>query len=95
MNKIIGVTDLQRKFRKVFEEVAQRKVPYILTRGSRPEVVMVPYDQFVRYAQVDEAGVLQRFDIMLEHLAHANAHFPESEVEADLQNATRAVRKRR
>ena len=36
MNKIIGVTDLQRKFKKAFDEVAEEHVPYILTRGSRP-----------------------------------------------------------
>jgi prevent-host-death family protein len=95
MNRIIGVTELQRKFRAVFEEVVQRKTPYVLTRGSRPEAVMIPYDQYVRYAQADEAGVMDRFDRMLERMAAANASYSEKEVEADLAEATRTVRKRK
>jgi len=95
MNKIIGVTEFQRKFRLVFDEVVQRKIPYILTRGSRPEVVMIPYDQYLKYVQIDEAGVLARFDKLVERMAVANARYSEAEVEADLVEATRAVRQRK
>jgi len=94
MNKIIGVTELQRNFRAVFDEVVQRKTPYVLTRGSRPEAVMIPYEQYLRYVQADEEGVLARFDKLVERMAAVNAHYSEAEVEADLSEATRAVRKR-
>ena len=60
MDKIIGVTELQRKFRSVFDEVVRQHVPYILTRGSRPEEVLIPYDHYIRFMRADEAGVLQR-----------------------------------
>ena len=93
MNKIIGVTELQRNFRAVFDEVVQRKIPYILTRGSRPEVVMIPYEQYLKFVQADEAGVLARFDKLLERIAVVNARYSEEEVEADLAAATRSVRK--
>jgi len=93
MNKIIGVTELQRNFRAVFDEVVQRKIPYILTRGSRPEVVMIPYEQYLKFVQADEAGVLARFDKLLERMAVVNARYSEEEVEADLVGATRIVRK--
>jgi len=93
MNKIIGVTELQRNFRAVFDEVVQRKIPYILTRGSRPEVVMIPYEQYLKFVQADEAGVLARFDKLLERIAVVNARYSEEEVEADLTAATRSVRK--
>ncbi len=43
MDKIIGVTELQRKFRSVFDEVVHKHVPYIITRGNRPEAVLIPY----------------------------------------------------
>jgi hypothetical protein len=56
---------------------------------------MIPYDQYVRYAQADEAGVMDRFDRMLERMAAANASYSEKEVEADLAEATRTVRKRK
>ncbi len=35
MHRIIGVTDLQRRFRTVLDEVVADRVPYVLTRGSR------------------------------------------------------------
>jgi len=70
-------------------------LPIILTRGSRPEVVMIPYEQYLKYVQTDEAGVLTRFDKLLERMAVVNANYSEEEVEADLIEATRAVRKRK
>ena len=95
MNRIIGVTELQRRFRSVFDDVVQKQIPYILTRGSRPEAVMIPYEQYLRFVQADEAGVLARFDRLSARMAQANAGYPDEEVEADLREAQRLVRTRR
>lgn len=95
MDKIIGVTELQRKFRAVFDEVARKHTPYILTRGSRPEAVLIPYDQYVRLMRADEAGVLKRFEALLDRMAHQNAKYSEAEVETDLLEATKTVRSRK
>lgn len=92
MNPIIGVTDFQRQFKRVFDTVVVDRVPYILTRGSRPEVVMLPYDQFLNYEKVNEAGVLKRFEAMLARMDAAQANIPDAELEADLKDATRTVR---
>ena len=40
MQKIIGVTDLQRQFKTVLDEVADQHVPYVLIRGSQPRAVI-------------------------------------------------------
>jgi prevent-host-death family protein len=90
MNKIIGVTELQRQFRTIFDEVAKRHVPYVLTRGSRPEAVLIPYDQYLKFAQADEAGVLKRFDALVERMDAVNARYSDAQVEADLQAASKA-----
>jgi len=95
MNKIIGVTDLQRKFRKIFDEVAEDHVPYILTRGSRPEAVLIPYEQYMKYIQIDESGVLRRFNELLTKMAEVNAEYSAEEVEKDIQSARKTVRSRR
>lgn len=95
MNKIIGVTELQRKFRSVFDEVVERHTPYILTRGSRPEAVLMSYDQYLKFVQADEAGVLKRLDNMLARMAVVNAKYSDEEVAADLKEATRIVRSRK
>ncbi|MBK9093343.1 MAG: type II toxin-antitoxin system Phd/YefM family antitoxin [Anaerolineae bacterium] len=41
MHQIIGVTDLQRRFRTILDEVVKNHVPYVLTRGSRPEAAII------------------------------------------------------
>ena len=92
MDKIIGVTEFQRKFRTVFDEVAKERTAYILTRGSRPEVVMIPYDRYQKFVEVDEPEVLVRFDKLRQRMAEVNARFSDEEVEKDLREAQRAVR---
>jgi len=95
MDRIIGVTDFQRNFRAIFDEVAREKTPYVLTRGSRPEVVMIPYEQYLRLAGLDESGVLARFDRAMARLAAANENYSDDEIAADLAAATKAVRSRK
>lgn len=95
MDKIIGVTELQRNFRAIFEQVAREHTAYILTRGSRPEVAMIPYDEYMQFAQQRQAEVHQRFDDMLARMAKVNAQYSDAEIEANLEEATRIVRARR
>lgn len=92
MQKIIGTTDLQRNFRAVLDEVVQDLVPYVLTRGSRPEAVLVPYADYLRYQQLQERDVLRRVDALLIRLAEQNAAFDESEVAADVAEAVAEAR---
>ena len=95
MDRIIGVTELQRKFRAVFDEVTKRRVPYILTRGSRPEAVMIPYKQYTEFVRLDEAGVTNRLERLLKRMSEANAVYTEREIETDLIEATKQIRKRK
>ena len=95
MDRIIGVTELQRKFSTIFNEVARRHTPYVLTRGSRPEVVMIPYEQYLKYVQLDEKGVIERLDRALAYMAEVNAQYSDEQVEADLIEATGTVRPRK
>ncbi len=95
MDRIVGVTDLQRNFRAIFDEVARKHTPYILTRGSRPEVVMIPYALYLRLAALEESNVLARFDRTIARLAEANASYSDDEIAADLAEATKTVRGRR
>ena len=87
MNKIIGVTELQRRFKKVLDEVVERGIPYVLTRGSRPEAALLPYNEFRRYQEFQEREVLIRFDRLVERMAAQNERFSEEEVEADIRIA--------
>jgi prevent-host-death family protein len=90
--KIIGVTDLQRGFRKVIDEVAEERVPYILTRGSRPEAVLVPYDEYQRLQALQEKEIVYELDRLLERNTARTAQIDEDEVAADTARARREVR---
>jgi prevent-host-death family protein len=87
MQKIVGVTELQRSFRKIFDEVIRKRTPVILTRGSRPEAVLISYEDFLRFQELQESEVLARFDQVWERLAQRNAEASEDEITADLEAA--------
>jgi prevent-host-death family protein len=92
MEKIIGVTDLQRNFRAIFDEVAYKRMPFVLTRGSRPEVVLIPYADYLRYQQLQESDALRRVDSLLANLVEKNAGYSPDEVDADVEAAIREAR---
>jgi prevent-host-death family protein len=87
MQKIIGVTELQRRFRSVFDEVAKKHVPYVLTRGSRPEAAIIPYEEFLRFQALKEQDLLARFDQLMARMAEQNAAVSEEEIAADVAAA--------
>ncbi len=95
MNKIIGVTELQRNFRSVFDEVVKNHTPYVLTRGSRPEAAIIPYDQYLEYLQAHEQDIHARFNAMLKRMEQVNAKYSDEEVEQDVEAASRIVKARR
>lgn len=90
--KIIGVTELQRRFRAVFDEVREDRVPYVLTRGSRPEAVLLPYEEYQRLEQLDEKEVVYRFDRLLERAGQRNENVPDEDVIEDVRRARAETR---
>ncbi|MCC6300346.1 MAG: type II toxin-antitoxin system prevent-host-death family antitoxin [Anaerolineales bacterium] len=87
MQKIIGVTELQRQFRSFFEDVVRKRIPLVLTRGSRPEAVLLPYEDYQRYQQMQESEALARFDQVWNRLDQLNASFSDDEIAADIEAA--------
>lgn len=87
MQEIIGVTELQRKFRAFFDEVVLKRKPLILTRGSRPEAVLIPYEDYLRFQQMQEAETLAHFDRVWQRLAEANAAYSIEEITTDIETA--------
>ncbi len=87
MQRIIGVTELQRRFRSVFDQVVRRNTPYVLTRGSRPEAALISYEEFLRYQALREQDVLARFDRLVARMAEQSATSSEDEVATDVTAA--------
>ncbi len=56
-----------------------------MTRGSHPETVLIPYEDYLRYQQMTESEVLANFDKVWERLGALNAEFSEEEIAADIE----------
>lgn len=93
MQKIIGVTELQRRFRSVFDEVSKKRIPYILTRGSRPEAVLIPYEEYLQFQELQEDDILKRFDRLMARMERQNRGFSEQEVVSDVEAARAELNK--
>lgn len=91
MDRIIGVTDLQRHFKTVIDEVAEQGVPYVLTRGSRPEAVLLPYEEYVRLRALQEKEIVFDLDRLLERMRRQTGTIEESEVVGDVDRARSEV----
>ena len=87
MQKIIGVTELQRRFRAIFDEVVRKQTPVILTRGSRPEAVLISYQDYLRFQEIQESEVLAHFDQVWDRLSEANAAYNDEEIATDIESA--------
>lgn len=84
MHRIIGVTELQSRFRSVFDQVTKKNTPYVLTRGSRPEAALISYEEFLRFQALQEQDVLRLFDRLVARMAEQNAAISEEEVAVDV-----------
>lgn len=90
MQRIIGVTDFRRRFRAVLDEVVGRHVPYVLTRRSRPEAALIPYEDFLRFRELEERDVLRLFDRCRARLARRNAEISDEDLARDVARARAA-----
>lgn len=90
MQEIVGVTELQRRFRTFFDKVVRKRTPIILTRGSRPEAALIPYEDYLRFQQMQETEVLARFDQVWNRLSKVNSTYQDEEILADIEAARTA-----
>jgi hypothetical protein len=56
---------------------------------------MIPYEQYRKFIEVDEAEILARFDRLQKRMEEANREYSDEEVENDLREATAVVRARK
>ena len=93
VQRIIGVTELQRRFRSVIDDVAKAGVPYILTRGSRATAALVPYEEYQRLQALHEKEIGFDLDRLLARMRGLNAARAEGEVLEDLRRARKEARR--
>lgn len=64
------------------QRVARENIPFVLTRGSRPEAAFTPYEEFLRFRALQEHDVLARFGRLVSRLAEQSAAVSEEEAAA-------------
>lgn len=69
------------------EGVVRKGTSLILTLDSRPEAVLIPYEDFLRFQQMQESEVSARFDKVWDRSAEINAELRENEIAADIKLA--------
>jgi len=89
MTKTIAVADFTER---VVDEVADRHVPYILTRDQEPRAAIVPYEDFLRFWELVRTDVHGRFEKVKAEMREISADFSEEEVAADVAAALAEVR---
>lgn len=93
VQKIIGVTELQRRLRSVIDDVTKGRVPYVLTRGSRAEAALLPYEDYQHLQALHEKEVGFELDRLLDRMRRRNANRSEDEVRKDIRRARAEVRR--
>ncbi|MDI6716965.1 MAG: type II toxin-antitoxin system Phd/YefM family antitoxin [Actinomycetota bacterium] len=66
MSKIIGVTQARSKLGEIVSDVAKKKEPYILTKGSKPEAVIISYEEYLAIKEQEKKLWNERFELALE-----------------------------
>jgi prevent-host-death family protein len=87
MQHIVGVTELQRRFKSFFDQVVRKRIPIVLTRGSRPEAALIPYEDYLQFQQMRESEVLAGFDKVWARLDELNEEYSDDEIADDIEAA--------
>lgn len=87
MQKTVTVAELGERFRSVFNEVTENHTPYVVTRGQKPEAVLVPYEEFLRLLRHSDDQILRRFDEVRARIRERTASLSDEEVAADVAAA--------
>ena len=85
MHQIVSETELQCRFRSFFDQVVKKRTSIILTRRSRPEAVLIPYEDYLRFREMQETEMLARFDQVWDRLDKLNATYSNVEIAADIK----------
>lgn len=61
MAKVVGVTEARANLKEILDTVKEGEA-CILARGSRPEAVLIPYEDFLRLEEAKRGDWNRRFD---------------------------------
>ena len=66
MEKIIGITEARIKIKDLVDKVSEKNEAFIIARESRPQAVLISYDEYVRNKEIIEENKKFRLEKVLE-----------------------------
>lgn len=88
----VTTTDIQRGFPKILAGLDE---PVIIIRDSRPKAVIVEYEDYLDLKKAKEMEATRELEELLAKVHARNAHIPAEEVEKDVEEALKYVRRHR
>ena len=92
---IVSTTDLQRNMRQILTRLNDSNEPLIVVRDSKPEAVVMRYDEYRRISALEKEQLKQKMMAILADRAKRFRHISDKELDADIKKARRAVRRGR
>ncbi|MBC7334182.1 MAG: type II toxin-antitoxin system Phd/YefM family antitoxin [Actinobacteria bacterium] len=68
MEKIIGITETRNKIKDLINKVSEEKEVFIITRDSKPEAVVMPYEEYLKNKKDVEEAKKIKFENTLEKI---------------------------
>jgi prevent-host-death family protein len=68
MEKIIGITETRSRIKELIDHVSEKKDIFVITRDSKPEAVVMAYEEYIRTKQEIEEAKIIKFEKTLTDL---------------------------
>ena len=91
MHKTIRATDLEDNVRSVLRKVAESHISWVVTEEDEPEVVLIPYDEYLKLQRRQREEVWERIESLRARMAEHNAGRSDEEIAADIDEARREI----
>lgn len=87
--RAVTTRDIQRNFSKILDKLDE---PVVVVRDSRPEAVLLDYQEYVEMKKSQEKAKDEEIFAMLDKMHERNAHVSTEEVDKDVEEALKHVR---
>lgn len=90
---IVSTTQLQRNIKAVLERLDKSNEPLIIVKDSKPKAVMLHYDEYKRLSEMEKNLLKSKMEEILDEMAKKNAKFSDEEINRDIKEAIKHVRR--
>ena len=66
MEKIIGITETRTRIKKIIDTISDKGESFIITRDSKPQAVIISYDDYLKSKELMEENWKYRFEKTLD-----------------------------